>query len=140
MHDFSNIGFSSDGGPGSRITWFFSAEIHRPGAVPLLFSRISEPGEDQRLPRIVGRHLDASRFEPALQSCQNFVIQNELALQHPGNDFSRDVVFGRAQAADGDENRRALERAAHGVLQIVLIVPDDRLHHDGNANARSVVL
>src|SRR5215468_8376489 len=42
-HCCSNIGLNSDGGPGKRTTQFFSPETHSPGAVPWLFTRISDP-------------------------------------------------------------------------------------------------
>src|SRR5262249_205209 len=58
-------------------------------------------GQDEGLARVIRGHLDSTRFETLLKSCQDFVIQDELALQNAPNHFASDIIFSGTQAADG---------------------------------------
>jgi hypothetical protein len=112
---------------------FFSAFTHRPGAAVLVVEHI-RPSQDQRLPRVVGRHLDSPPFESPLDTGENFVIQHELAVQNARHHFLGDIVFCRSESADRNQQRSALERTVNRPFEIVFVIADNRLHHDWNAD------
>ena len=74
---------------------------------------------DERLPCIVRLHFNATRLVAALQPRENVIVEHELPLEDSSHNFSGQVIFGRAETADGDENRRAIHGAAIPVTGLV---------------------
>src|SRR5689334_13047000 len=83
----------------------------------LVFENL-RPAKDERLARVVGRHLDATSFESFFDALENLSIQDQLSLQNAGDDFFGHVVFSWTKPANGDEQRRSFERSAHGFIQV----------------------
>ena len=99
----SNMGFSSDGGPGSRSTWFFSVVNPQAGRrAVVVFQNVGSGRESSACrallagistPRALNRLLQLPRISSFRTSCR---------CSTRATTFLRDVVFGRAQSADGD--------------------------------------
>ncbi len=82
---------------------------------------------------IVLGHLDAALGEALVHRGDDFVIPAQLGPQRIGHALAGEVVLGRPEASDEDQNVGALERRPRGVDEMRSMVANDGLEGDGHA-------
>ena len=78
-------------------------------------------------------HGAAQPPEAGLDALQNAAIQHQFAAEQVGDGFAREIVQRGAQAAGRDHQFDAVERAAEGVANVVVLVADHGFAGDGDA-------
>ena len=89
--------------------------------------------DDLGLLFVVGRHGDAARGETFVERGDGVGVFVELDAERVGDAVAREVVFGGAEAAGGDDDVGARERDADGGGEVLAVVADDGLEGDGDA-------
>ena len=99
-----------------------------------IFQQIGAFG-DHGLPFIDFGHGAAQPPEARFDTLQDGGIQHELAAEQVGHRFAREIVQRRAQATGRDHQFDAVERAAEGVANVVVLVADHGFAGHGDAES-----
>ncbi len=87
-----------------------------------------------RLPDIQLRHLAAQRAESPLNVLHDFFVALQTPPEQIGDGLARQIVLRRPQPARRNNQLDAAERFAKHFAQQRLVVADDRLAHDFDAD------
>jgi hypothetical protein len=90
-------------------------------------------GEEVGLLGVVGRHGHVAGGEALAEGLEQGVVAVEFEVEGFGEAFAGEVVFGGAEAAGEKDDVGAVERDADGSGEVLLVVADDGLEGDGDA-------
>jgi hypothetical protein len=80
---------------------------------------------NHRLAQVDGGHVALEAAEPRFDVAHYVVVAAKLAVEEIRDSFARKVVFRRAEAAAGDDDRNTVERVAKGFGEEFTIVPNN---------------
>src|SRR6201999_237659 len=90
--------------------------------------------DNHRLPRVDLRHLATPAQKFRLDVVKHFVVEKKSSPKRAGRDLARDVVFGGPESARYDDDARTLQSVAYRLFEPCVVVADDCLESDFDAN------